>query len=249
MKIQVTGLFFLMFIGCFSTYAAIPYNQYWKKANGFYQQKQYDSAAYYYEKIAAAKSQNAELYYNLGNAYYRLNDIGNAILNYKRALKIKPGYAYAQDNLLLAQSRMKPQPASSKDIFFIRWWHSLTRPAFSQVWAIAALVLFLGLTSVSFWARWRKTYGYKHRSIMFSGGVLFLFLLWTAFVSAGKRVTQNEAVLLSDTVFKADLKSTKTDLLPEGTIVTCHEEKGEWLSVKLADGREGWVQIASVEKI
>lgn len=250
MNIRLAWLFSFAFLWCTDVKSDIPYNQYWTKANLFYKQKQYDSSVYYYEKIAETKPASAELYYNLGNAYYRLNNIGQSVLNYKRALKIKPGYIFAQDNLLLAQSRMKTKVTPSNDIFFITWWKNFTRPAFSQVWAITALVLFLALAGISFWVRWRKVYDYKYRGVLFMGALLFLFILLAAFVSSDKRYSQNEAVITSpDAVFKPDMKNPKSEMLPEGTVVECDEQKGDWLSVKLDDGREGWVQIAAVEKI
>ncbi len=98
----------------------------WQKGNSFYQQRQYDSAAWYYEQISAAKPGNAEVYYNLGNTYYRLNKINYAVLNYERALRLNPDYAEAKDNLLLAQSRITNHIQSAGDIFFISWWQATT---------------------------------------------------------------------------------------------------------------------------
>ena len=51
--------------------ADVPYNAWWQKANRYYQQKQYDSAAYYYEKLSGLNPENEVIYYNLGNTYYR----------------------------------------------------------------------------------------------------------------------------------------------------------------------------------
>src|SRR5581483_6057858 len=94
--------------------AAGNYSTQWQKGTAFYQQMQYDSAAYYFEQVAALKPQNAEVYYNLGNTYYRLNKIALAVLNYQRALHINPDYKEAKDNLALTESRISNhiQPAS-----------------------------------------------------------------------------------------------------------------------------------------
>jgi len=230
--------------------AAVPYNQVWTKANKFYEQKYYDSAAYYYETLAAAKPGNPELYYNLGNTYYRLNRVGLSILNYKRALRLSPDYAYAKDNLELAQSRTSNKAIQPKDIFFISWWKNLTSPALSKIWAIGALVFFLILLGLFFRNRWRKTTSYTQQSILYTCSVLFLFMLIAAFVSAQNKSSHDEAVVLqSDAIFKSDLKITKSEILPEGTVVRCQETQGQWVSVHLADGREGWMRIESIEKI
>src|SRR5947199_7094884 len=98
--------------------AAGDQNTLWQKGNAAYQLKQYDSALYYYEQLAAQKPRNAEIYYNIGNTYYRLNRIGHAVLNYQRALKIDPGYKEAKDNLLLAQGRISNNIHDAGNIFF-----------------------------------------------------------------------------------------------------------------------------------
>ncbi len=107
--------------------AAGNYNDQWQKGTSFYSQKQYDSAAFYFEQIAAGKPLNAEVYYNLGNAYYRLNKIPLSVLNYERALRINPDHKEAKDNLILAQNRISNHIPNAGDIFFITWWQSLTQ--------------------------------------------------------------------------------------------------------------------------
>ena len=67
-------------------FANVDYNKLWGIANKHYSQKNYDSAVIYYEKIAASHPQDAVIYYNLGNAYYKLNQITPAIINYEMAL-------------------------------------------------------------------------------------------------------------------------------------------------------------------
>src|ERR1700679_3139368 len=96
----------IILLSCFRSMAVESYNVQWQKGTTFYAQKQYDSAAIYFEQIAALKPQNAEVYYNLGNTYYRLNKIAPAVLNYQRALQINPDYKDAKDNLALTETRI-----------------------------------------------------------------------------------------------------------------------------------------------
>ena len=120
----------------------------WQKGNELYKQKQYDSAAAYYEQIAAGKPCNALVYYNLGNAYYRQNKVGPAILNYQRALNADPTYKDAKDNLLLAEGRMSNHMQVVEDVFFVTWWNDLTAAARQKFWAIAALLVFIAMVGV-----------------------------------------------------------------------------------------------------
>src|SRR5690606_26240313 len=89
-----------------SVFASGNYNDWWQKGNQYYEQKNYDSAAYYYNRIATLQPNDAEVYYNLVNTYYRLNLVGKAVLNYERALKYAPNHQLAADNLYLTQSRI-----------------------------------------------------------------------------------------------------------------------------------------------
>src|SRR5215470_19112395 len=73
-------------------------------AQGYYQQ-----AIAGYEQLIAAGIHNAKLYYNLGNAYFRLNDLGRAILHYRRGLRLEPGNRQLQANLSYARSRRVDQ--------------------------------------------------------------------------------------------------------------------------------------------
>lgn len=157
----------------------------WQKGNNFYQQKQYDSAAYYYEQIASLKPRNREVYYNLGNTYYRLNKIAPAILNYQRALKIDPEYKDAQDNLALAQNRIIGHIPVAPDIFFVRWWNEITRPGNTAAWSVAAFMAFFLFIAVMLVRRLKKP-GHKTVPVQLQGFLLFLFIcfLSLAFFSA-----------------------------------------------------------------
>ena len=128
---------------CMQSEAADSLSSAWQKANQFFQQKQYDSAILYYESLADRNISNPELYYNLGNAYYKANKIGPAVLNYERALQINPDYTEARDNLTLTQSRIANRIQEPQDIFFVAWWKSMTKQSLAGSWSIISLALFL----------------------------------------------------------------------------------------------------------
>ena len=117
-RTKTSLLFTLLILSWLNGFADVPYNAWWQKANRFYQEKNYDSAAAYYTKLAKLNPENPEIFYNLGNTYYRLNKIGFAVLNYEKALKLKPDYRQAQDNLELTQSRISNRIQQSPPTFF-----------------------------------------------------------------------------------------------------------------------------------
>jgi hypothetical protein len=224
----------------------------WARGNEHYQQKQYDSALYYYEQIAAAKPNNASVYYNLGNTYYRLNNIARAVLNYERALHIKPDYKEAKENLLLTQSRINNRIPNAGDIFFINWWQSVTAPDKATMWAVIALITFLMIIGISALKIFRRGKG-----TMLPGqvqgvlGFICACFLVLAFCASKNMEQTAGAVVMSANVplMGNDLKGKPALLIPEGTTVKLLSKKDSWREVRLPDGRTGWLQENMLEKI
>lgn len=245
-------LLFLLVIALNSIngFASSDYNQYWQKANKFYEQKEYDSAAHYYEQIAKQRPDKAVIYYNLGNTYYRLNLIGPAVLNYERALRIDPSYKEANDNLWLTQSRIPNRIQGVPEIFFVRWWHGLTHGNKAGVWAFISLGLFLAVIGI----RFAKNFG-KLETLPGQVTVI-LSVLWAlcivfAFTSARNKASGSKAVVMKqDAPFLLDHKNNKPQsLVPEGTTVKYGTEQGDWVEIRLPDGRSGWMSKSDLAKI
>lgn len=238
--------------GAVCAFAAVDYNTLWQAGNRCYQQKQYDSAAAYYEQIAALNADNAVIYFNLGNTYYRLNKIGPAVLNYERALKINPGYKEASENLALTQSRISSHIRSGNDIFFIRWWQALTRADMALLWSSVAFITFALFMIVLFLRRFSATWG-PRIPVQVPGIVMFIFLcvLGIAFAAARNNAGHTDAVVMVNDapLMNADLKGKPLVLIPEGTTVKIDDYNGDWIEVTLPDGRSGWLSQSLLAKI
>ena len=231
--------------------AAADYKQLWRNGTNAYLQKQYDSAAAYFEQIAASKPANAELYYNLGNVYYRMNRIPQAILNYQRALYIDPSYSDASDNLAVAQARVSHHIPATEDIFFIRWWKSITAHNNETSWAIAAFIAF-ALAIAALWSRRYAGFG-SFLPMQLPGILGFfcgLFLLF-GIVAAANSTHPRTAVVMEDDapLMNESLKGKPQALIPEGTTVKVGEEKGMWIEITLPDGRTGYLLQGQVTRI
>ena len=100
-------------------------DQWFAEGNEMYHLGNYDTAAACYQKVLASNYTSAELYYNLGNAYYRTGQMGMAILNYERALRLKPTMKDAQENLALAEVHTVDRIATLPQLFVVRWFDTL----------------------------------------------------------------------------------------------------------------------------
>ncbi|MBS1782681.1 MAG: tetratricopeptide repeat protein [Bacteroidetes bacterium] len=223
----------------------------WQKANQLYQQKNYDSAIIYYQKIATLLPQNALVFFNLGNAYYKHNQIGMAVLNYERTLSIDPDYTAAKDNLELSQKRIPNRIPEPNDIFFVRWWKDLTKSTLANVWAITGFCFFiLSLTLIGL-KRWVKLAIQLPTQLSKLLFLLSLSTLALAYVSTQRMLRHNKAVILiGETPLRTEINATKSSLLlPEGTVLYTEQAQGNWVKVKLPDGRTGWVEKSSLEQI
>ena len=223
-------------------------------ANQAYQEGNYRMAADGYESIL--KSGNVfskELFFNLGNAYFRLNQIGLSLLNYERALRLDPSDESIQQNLVVARARVSDDIEPVTTVFFIRWWHNLRGAFPADTWAIFGLFfLWLGAIGFAFWLldneRDRKKYGFVTGLTAVPLSIL-LFLL--AQTSASVLKTPYGIIITPETALKnaPDPNATAINKLHEGLKIEILDAIGTMTKVKLPNGEDGWLPTTDVEKI
>ena len=219
-----------------------------------YSRGNYQQAIRDYEELLK-QTKSADLYYNLGNAYYRTDNITRAVLAYERALLLSPGDDDIRFNLQMARSKTIDKITPRSEMFFVTWYRALVNITSVDGWAdiavvsmIAALILALVYLFAS-----RMLF----RKIGFFGGVamLTLFLLCNLFAWHQHAILTERtgAIIVSSS---ATLKATPTQqakdngVLHEGTRVDIIDDTmRDWKCVRLADGREGWLQSNKIEKI
>jgi tetratricopeptide (TPR) repeat protein len=252
-KILAVLITILSLTGENRSWAGEAYAAYWQKGNDLYAKKVYDSAAMCFEKIAAGKPSTPEVYYNLGNTYYRLNKVGLAVLNYERALRLNPDYKEAKENLMLTQNRIANHIAEVPEIFFMKWWQAITRQDKATMWAVWGAVLFLAALAILTLKRFKKSISGETtgRAVALLGFFWMVTLLF-GFVAAGRAgKSAGAVVMLNDTPLNpTESHSLKAVCqMPEGTVVTILQEKDNLMQVRIPDGRTGWVPATVVEKI
>lgn len=245
-------IFFILSILLISilSHAELPNNnQYWKKANIAYQQKQFDSAIFYYGKVLKIQMHNSIVHYNLGNAYYKSNKVSQAVLCYERALFYQPNFGEAKDNLRLAKSRIPNSIKELPDIFFVQWWKGITSVNTTNIWAGLSVALFLLLLGIIFYSIYTKQQNRIPVQIYFIFPFIIVFFLFLSFTAVQRKTKCTLAVVMNQAavLVKEPNNYKGQSIVPEATTVTTEEIKGNWVSVTLPNNKTGWMQIAELK--
>ena len=223
-------------------------------ADSAYASGNYQQAVVLYDSLLKS-GVSFELYYNLGNAYYRTEDNTRAILNYERALMLSPSDADVRFNLQMARSKTIDKILPESEMFFVTWYRSLINMASVDGWAYFALTM-LGLALLLV-----LLYLFADmlllRKIGFFGAIvaLLLFVFGNIFAWQQKHMmdTQRGAIIMESAVsVKSTPAANGTDLfiLHEGTKVTIVDDSmREWKEVRVSDGKQGWIKTQQIEMI
>ena len=114
-----------------------------QQAEQWYASGQYADAADVYNRILAAGMESADLYYNLGNCYYKLGENTRAILNYERSLLLNPGDDMTRYNLKMAQQAVVDKIEVLPELFLVRWYREVETAFSADQWAYLSVVLFV----------------------------------------------------------------------------------------------------------
>lgn len=223
-----------------------------------YRNQEYKESIALYEALIEQEMTNdkvsAQLYYNLGNAYFRDNQLGKAILNYERALLLDPGDSDIRHNLRFAQNHTVDRINIAADLFLANWFRGIRNVCSSNQWAAAAIVLFiLFLLCVGVYLFIRLLWARK--TAFYAGIVLFVLMITAnvfAFSQKNERSRNNSAIVMTGAATvnaSPDTGSNQLFELHEGTKVKIRNRDGNWLEIRIPDGSIGWIHQQDVEVI
>ena len=225
-----------------------------KTGNNFYQNKQYQEAIENYESILQQGYVSGDLYYNLGNSYFRIGAIGNAILFYERALKISPSHEDAAYNLRIANARTVDKIQEITPLFFIKWWNILLSTFTSTGWQTIIFIFYiLLLTCIAVYFLVRNLQTQKFAFIFGSLNIVALLIALILFFSSLERESSNDYGILLKSVATAkispDAQSNDAFVIHEGIKFRIEDQVKNWVKIKLADGKVGWLTENSFDLI
>jgi len=214
----------------------------------------YDSAIATYEQVLDENLESYRLYYNIGNAYFKNNDIPSAILYYEKAKKLAPNDEDVSFNLSIANSMIVDKIEKVPEMFYQKWWNYFYNMFDADTWTIISVVswlillLFIGIFILA------KTRRVKKMSFYF--GLLFLFTSLATFGLASQKYyytkEHKDAIVFTPTITaKSSPTRSAVDLfvIHEGTKVRIVDQVQGWVKIKLHNGSIGWLPGDAVKRI
>ena len=220
-----------------------------------YSQGRYSEAIDVYEGIIAEHGSSAELYYNLGNAYFRNNQLGKSIVNYERALRLNPADEDSKANLEFAESLIKDEVTEQYELFLTTWFNAVRNMIGVDSWAVVGIVSFLFILLSLAVILFGKNGRMRKSAIIVAVISVFvsIFANMAAYSLYAYVKKSDDAIILKEEVA---LKSTPDN---SGTVlIKVHEGRKvhisddtmkEWKEIELEDGTVGWVHSSALERI
>lgn len=218
-------------------------------AESAYKAGDYPRAVEVYESILAAGTESGAIYYNLGNAYYKSGEAGRALLNYERALRLIPRDSDLNFNYHYLRSKLNLEDESRN----LNWAQKLVyyHIHFYTLEEMALIVFILGCLSggvylLCLYLKWPTPLKRISLSLAF-----FLIVVFTFGIIFKINAVKNMAVVLNaeEAKFEPNPNSTTHYKLPAGEKVKILSEEEQWIKIKRADDKAGWVKRESVGRI
>ena len=225
-----------------------------KDAEDAYSKGNYKEAIKLYEDVIKANGPSADVFYNLGNAYYKANEVAPAILNYERALKIDPSDADTRYNLQMARQKTIDKIEPTGDMFLSKAFSSVQNLFNANGWGTVGIVCFVVLIIcliMFFFSKWVYL-----KKIGFYAGIVLIFVIILANIFGQRQknmmTIRDTAVVFAPTVtIKSSPDNSGNDLfiLHEGTKVNIKSKLGDWNEILLEDGSTGWIPSKDIQII
>lgn len=225
-----------------------------EKANKLYNRAQYAEAIKIYKLSIAPDYQSGDVFYNMGNAYYRIGDIPSALLYYEKAHKLRPFDEDIAVNIQLANSKITDKISMAPEFFLSTWWHKFlflfSVKTFSMLsvfcWISAAILLTIYLFAQSIT---------KKKASFYTGISLFILGAASIIITEKQvnylRSNQNAIIFSNSVQVRSEPSNSSKNLftIHAGTKVGVIVLEQDWLEIKLPNGNKGWIAAAGAKII
>ncbi|MBU2940973.1 tetratricopeptide repeat protein [Lacinutrix sp. C3R15] len=229
-----------------TTLSVAQNNTLFEEGNALYNEGKFTEAIAKYEAVLNANKHSASLYYNLGNAHYKLNNIAPSIYYFEKALMLSPNDKEIQNNIAFARNMTVDAIDVVPEVGISKLFKNLTNTFSFNGWAYASVFAMVLFVLLSLW--YYFSYSSNRKRFAFVGSSAFLFLaiitLFFAFKKYDIDKKYNPAIVFSqEAIVKSEpnLRSQESFRLHEGTKVLILDTVNNWKKIKLTDGKEGWI--------
>ena len=246
-------LFLVSFFHCFVAFGQEKDTTF-ENANAAYNAGQFEKAVMLYKQILESGQHSAELYFNLGNSYYRLNQVGESIFYFEKAKQLQPTDEDINVNSSFAQNMAIDAVEVLPKSQFTQLKDSIIELFSQEGWAY--FIVLLAWLLVLFWGLylWNKIPFIK-RTFFVSSLVLALFLIGSLFIAVIKSANTADTtygILFNEKMevwAEPNSRAEVLFLLHEGTKVQMLDELQDWQKIRIANGSEGWIKNAKVRSL
>lgn len=225
-----------------------------KKANKAYQEGFYENAISLYEKVIHEGYTSSELYYNLGNAYFKTDQIPSAILYYERAKKLDPNNEDILYNLKIANSKIIDKIDQLPQLFYVQWWNNVKQLFSPDGWAVNTIVLLFLFFAIA--VTFLLSGSVKVRKILLTSGLIIMLVTVLVFIISIQTYddanNKHEAIVYTASLpVKSSPEESGIDLfvIHEGLKVQIIDELSGWKEIKIDNGSKGWVKTEALKAI
>lgn len=237
-----------------ATSSAAGTDDLWNAANEAFAAGQWQQALESYQAIEQQGMVSTDLYYNIGNTFFKLDDNPRAILYYERALKADPSNVDAKNNLEMADQYVMDKIEAVPEFLLATAFNKVKYAFGADAWAWIAIALLVVTAALMLGFRFFGTVSARRTSFVLACVALLLALLAFIFSLSEKHdaVTHDSAIIMQPVV---NVKSSPGDagksifVLHEGTKASVLDKLGDWSKIEIADGRQGWVTASQIEEI
>lgn len=222
-----------------------------EEGNQRYAEQDYEAALAAYERALEGGYASGALYYNMGNAHYRLGARGQALRYYEKARLLQPHNKRLLHNLALVRSQTggaaaPPQPVLARFGQRIAAW---VRPAWLFGGGLVLYLLALGLAAYRLWTRRRGAWLRRALILALSAGALLMAVAFTA--SAGLERQQHAVVVAREAALHATPAATseRRATFREGLVLRVLDRRDGWMRVRSTDGTAGWLADSALGTI
>ena len=240
---KITSL--LSILLCIQTFAGEPL---FLEGNKQYTNGDYLAAIALYDSILINQMESSELYYNLGNCYYKTQDWANAIWHYEKSLQLKKNEKTIQ-NLELVKLKIIDRIEPLPQLFYKKWWSSLTQLLNTQAWQILALLCISFIFILQLISQFTLA---KNRLITKIFSILSVIILLITQTSFHNNSTKKEAIIFSETITVNSAptnNSVNLFTLHAGSKVEIIDSIGNWINIKIDNGNSGWIIQNSIKEL